>query len=155
MKEIPLTQGKFALVDDSDYEWLSKIKWCFDGRYAARGQNGKHILMHREINQTPGGMDTDHINGNGLDNQRKNLRSCTHSQNRMNVARQVNNTSGYKGVTWFKRDSKWMAYIKVDGKQIHLGLFDTIEEASIAYQTAAMRLHGEFSKQWLDSQPLP
>ena len=85
MKEIPLTRGKFALVDDEDYEWLSQWKWyCSTTGYAVRGCKNRILYMHREIAKTKPGMLTDHINRNKLDNRKENLRFCSHRENMKN-----------------------------------------------------------------------
>lgn len=138
MKIIPLTQGKFALVDDKDYAALSKHKW-YARRigvlfYAGRGikRNGKrfNVHMHREIMKTPKGFDTDHLNGNGLDNRRKNLRVCSHADNMKNRPRlNRNNTSGHAGVVWDKRDKKWIAQMKRNYKRIRIGSFSRKADA--------------------------
>ncbi len=154
MKEIPLRplkQKKVALVDDEDFEELSRYKWYVAGGwntfYARRSASlqDKSVLMHRLIMQTPEGMQTDHKNGDGLDNRRENLRVCTRSQNRMNSGRQANNTSGYKGVNLEKSVGKWRARIMVSGKHKSLGLFTTKEEAYAAYCVACVKFHGEFA----------
>lgn len=106
MKKIKLTQGKFALVDDEDFVELNKFKW-YTGKYykntcvyaIRRDNKGKTILMHREIMQTPSGMVTDHIDHNGLNNQKNNLRSCSHAQNIRNSAKRIKGTSLYRGVS--------------------------------------------------------
>lgn len=121
MKEINLTQGKKAIVDDDMYEYLSQWKWCYSHGYAIRQSsrvNGKQhtIWMHRQIMATPKGMETDHIDRNKLNNQYHNLRICTRSQNTMNTGVHVDNTSGFKGVTWHKRKLGWQAQIRVNGK---------------------------------------
>ena len=114
MREILLTKGKVALVDDDIFEKLNQYKWQYHGKgYAIRSvtEHGKNrgILMHREILKTPEGMETDHRNGNKLDNQRCNLRVCTAVQNRRNRAATKSNTSGYKCVYWDKRRKNWQA----------------------------------------------
>lgn len=143
MKEILLTQGKVALVDDEDYPELSKYRWCAhkDGNtyYAMRHSptiNGKRhtILMHVVISGTPKGMETDHINGNGLDNRRENLRVVTRRENTQN--RHSPKSSKYPGVTWHKQRGKWMAYINVGSKQHYLGLYENEETAGIVYAMA-------------------
>mgnify|MGYP001606453598 CR=1 FL=1 len=153
-KEIPLTQGKVALVDAEDYEYLNQFKWHAHkyknggGYYVARGikKNEKKVFMHQEVLKPPKGMYPDHINRDGLDNRRWNLRICTTSQNGINKGKQKNNTSGYKGVCWHKRDEKWQARIKVDKKPMYLGYFNTKEEAALAYNEAAKQYFGEFAK---------
>jgi hypothetical protein len=153
MKKIKLTKGYCALVDDNDFEWLSQWNWYFEPRectgYAARTEGTKpkqvKIYMHNRIAGTPTGMTTDHIDHNGLNNQRGNLRICTQSENHMNSQRQANNTSGYKGVTWNKNEQKWKARIQKNRKEIHLGYFDTAEKAAYAYNDAARKFFGEFA----------
>ena len=129
MKKIKLTQNKYVLVDDEDYEWLNQWKWCFNSHYAARnvyhGKKVSSILMHRLINNTPEGKQTDHINRNKLDNRRKNLRSVTRSQNMRN--------KGKKGYSWHKRTKKWYAKITLNGKRVSLGYFTKESDARRAY----------------------
>jgi hypothetical protein len=148
MKQIPLTQGKFAIVDDADYERLSKFRWFYNGKYAVRqnridGVGQRIVFMHREIMQTPDGMQTDHANGDKLCNLRRNLRSCTRSQNGHNAGLRKTNTSGFKGVS--VAFGKWKAQIGVNGKKVYLGLFSTPEEASLAHDTAEKENYGNFS----------
>jgi hypothetical protein len=150
MKTIQLTRGKVAIVDDEDYESLSKHKWCFNIGYAARGvkKNGKQsrIWMHRVINKTPKGMVTDHIDGNGLNNQKSNLRSCTHYQNIHNTKMHKDNASGMKGISWSRRDKRWQAQIMVKGQRISLGSHTTAQSAYAAYCDACTKLHGDFAR---------
>ena len=149
MKSIPLTQGKFAIVDDGDYDWLTQWKWCYDAGYAMRNIYSKtgRILkpMHALIMETPKGMDTDHINGDKLDNRRGNLRICTHAENMRNRGKQSDNESGYKGVMKHKNKGKWVANIVVSGKSIYLGIYDNPEKAARAYLLASKEYFGEFS----------
>lgn len=153
-KEIPLTQGKVALVDAEDFEYLNQWKWCayYSGYtwYAMKkiriAKKEKDLKMHRLIVNPPDNMEVDHINGSGLDNRKENLRICTHSQNHMNSRRQSNNTSGYKGVCFYKRVKKWIAYIKYNKKRVHLGYFNAREDAALAYNEAARKYHGEFAR---------
>ena len=151
MKEIDLTQGKKAIVDDEDFEWLSQWKWCYDGNYAVRHSptvNGKRrpIWMHREIMKTPEGMETDHRDMDKINNRKENLRICLLSENQRNRVAYANNTSGYKGVTWNRRDKEWRAQITVESRIIQLGGFRTAEEAALAYDEAALKYHGEFAR---------
>lgn len=155
MKKIKLSQGKYALVDDKDFLELNVFKWYTLKRgknfYAARNSRvaevkGRLILMHRFIMQTPNDMQTDHRDGNGLNNQRKNLRVCTVSQNQMNRGIQSNSTSGLKGVSYTKQNKKWKAQILINKKHIYLGYFDTKELAYQAYVTACKKYHKEFAK---------
>lgn len=145
MKLIPLTQGKFAKVDDEDYEWLMQWKWHFNNRYAMRWQNYKKLRMHREIMKVSDDLEIDHIDNDGLNNCKNNLRICTTAQNSRNRVRAINNTSGYKGVTWHKRGKKWQAYIKLNGKSIYIGFYNTAEEAADAYDFMAKQYYGEYA----------
>lgn len=151
MKEIELTQGLVAFVDDEDYEKLSKHKWRAEKRgdlfYAYRSA-GKHggYAMHREILPIPLGKEIDHTDRNGLNNQKSNLRICTVSQNQANTKSRTGGTSKFKGVGWFKSSRKWRALIKVKGQLVYLGLFVTEEDAAIAYNNAALRHFGEFAR---------
>lgn len=155
MKKIPLTKGKFALVDDEDYDQLIMLDWCCqssnNGHYRAvtRPDSKKRaIKMHRFILNAPPGLVVDHINGNPLDNRRCNLRLATQLQNTHNRNKSTNNTSGYKGV-WKRCDGrakKWTAEIKVAGVKHFLGGFFTPEEAAKAYNIAALKFHKEFAQ---------
>lgn len=157
MKEIPLTRGKVAIVDDEDYERLCGYKWramfsrCTDSYYAVRSApmvNGKcdTILMHREIMGAKSGEQVDHINHNTLDNRRSaNLRVCTARQNRANERIRSTNTSGYKGVSWDKSRGKWLARASVNGKLKNVGRYETAREAAIAHDTASVEHNGEFA----------
>jgi hypothetical protein len=104
------------------------------------------IKMHLLILPCPAGMKTDHINGNGLDNRRNNLRTASNQQNLMNRGANKNNTSSFKGVTWHKRASKWMAQLMFNREHKHGGLFDDPIEAAKAYNKLALQYHGEFAK---------
>lgn len=155
MKEIMLTQGKVALVDDEDYERLNQFKWyaSFErGRfYAAKGvwNEGKHttIRMHREIMNNPTGMDIDHINNNGLDNCKENLRICYRQQNMQNQRKaQQRNKLRIKGVHWREDAKKFRAGIKSNGKQIWLGYFNVLGDADSAYRKAEEKYFGEFTR---------
>jgi len=157
MKEIPLTQGRFTIVDDEDFEWANQWKWYLNtSGYAVRvdyHQQKRTIYLSRMICHTPIEMETDHINGNRLDNREINLRICTRTQNRQNRIIHKNNSSGYKGVTFDKRKRKWCAQIKCS-KHIHLGYFDCLKDAARAYDLAAKKYFGEFARlnfQFIDS----
>ena len=152
MKKIKLTKRKYALVDDENYEWLNQWKWHYDQGYARRQFriDGKvrMIKMHRLI---LGIVDdkkklTDHINMNGLDNRKKNLRIVNHSQNQWNRTKYKTNTSGYKGIGWSKAAKKWRTKIRVKSKLIHLGYFKSKINAAKAYDEAAKKYHGKFAK---------
>lgn len=148
MKEIKLTQGKTAKVDDEDYEWLSQWKWYYAKGYAARydiTKSSKTLYMHREIMKCPDNIQVDHINLDRSDNRKENLRTCTNKENTRNSGKQRNNTSGYNGVTFRKDNNKWRARIKVDGKIIHLGDFNEKHSAAEAYDRAAIEYYGNFA----------
>ena len=140
MKEIPLTQGKVALVDDEDYEKLMQYKWYANKMrnvyYAVRGLNinGKQQIqsMHKMLMECPANMNIDHIDGNGLNNQKDNLRIVTIRQNQQN--QHIKNTSSkYPGVYWHKGSQKWRSQIRVNGKRKQLGEFTNEVDAFRAY----------------------
>ncbi len=156
-REILLSQGQIALVDAADYDWLSQWKWYarWDKKmhsfYAWRSVKVsgkvKSTAMSRLITNAPRGTVVDHWNHNTLDNRRFNLRPCPTRHNRFNNQKQANNTSGFKGVCLNNDKTAWKAYIKVDGKRLHLGYFplDKKQEAADAYDRAALLYHGEFA----------
>jgi hypothetical protein len=149
VKEIILTRGLVALVDDADYSWLSRHKWHVTGQsqrpYATRkGSGGKRIFMHVEIMQPPVGMQVDHINGNQLDNRRENLRLATHQQNMQNKGKREGTTaSQYKGI--HRRGRRWYAYIYHNGRRIYLGSDPSEVIAAQLYDAKAIELQGEFA----------
>lgn len=155
MKKIPLTQGKFALVDDEDFDVLNKFKWCCNNwGYAMRNiqRNGikSAIIMHREIMNTPKGMDTDHIDHNKLNNQKNNLRICTRRENQRNRKKNVNGTSKFKGVyaTTEHGYKYYVSHIIVTGKRLFKTFPQTPEgeiEAAKWYNEQAEKHHGEFA----------
>ena len=149
-KIIPLSKGKRAIVDDADFERLAAFKWFYHSRgYAVRNlysPNKGVMLMHRQILCGPASMDTDHINGDKLDNRRCNLRIATRADNIHNVGRRSSNTSGFKGVDWQKKCSKWRARVFVNGRERHVGYFDSPEDAAVAYNSAASEHYGEFAR---------
>jgi len=154
MKEITLTQGKIALVDDEDYEYLmlyakrwqavraTSGSWYAVGHKKMSGAGGQQY-MHRVILRAPSRRHVDHKNRNTLDNRRMNLRFASRAQNGWNRGVLVSNTSGFKGVNKFR--SRWQARITVDCKRIFIGYFDTPNAAAKAYDEHAKRLHGSFA----------
>jgi len=156
MAQIKLTQGKYALVDDEDFEQLNKYKWYACANhvgdfYAIRNSktvNGKRhaIAMHREILglHYNDGKQGDHKNHNTLDNRHRNLRIATRNQNMHNSKSSVG-TSKYKGVAWVQRDKKWGAYIRLNGKNKSLGYYTDEIKAAKAYDKAAKKLFSEFA----------
>jgi len=150
-RRIPLTQGKFAIVDAADYAWLNQWKWYYHKLgYAVRSVWEEHkkglLYMHRVILNAPPDMQTDHRNMEGLDNRRCNLRLCTSSQNKMNKRKRAGCSSRYKGVCWFPRDHKWKGYIEVNGRTRNLGYFDDELDAARAYDVAARQHFREFAR---------
>jgi hypothetical protein len=158
MMTVPLrgakAAGRVALVDDADYELVSPYRWWVleerrpgrkpYGPYAATssGPGGAPVLMHKMLTGWPR---TDHVNHDGLDNQRPNLRPATQGQNMGNARPQAGRTSQYKGVGWNRQCQKWQARIKVNYKGRHLGLFAAEEDAARAYDAAAVKEFGEFA----------
>ena len=146
---IPLTQGKFAIVDAEDYDWLSQYKWyackCKNTFYALRKMGRATIVMHRQIMHASKGVLCDHKNHNGLYNRKSNLRLCTNAQNSFNRKPKKNGTSKYKGVSWHKCNRKWSARISCNGKVYHLGYFDNQMAAAMVYDDKAVELFVEFA----------
>lgn len=148
MKQIPLSRGLFALVDDADFDNLSAFKWSALKAprtfYAVRRSNGKYIYMHREIlGITDSKIHTDHRDHDGRNNQRENIRGCTQHQNIMNIQPYKIATSKYKGVCLYK--GKWLAQIKANGRNYSLGSYCSEIKAAMAYNAAAIKYHGEFA----------
>lgn len=148
MKFIPLTQGKYAIVDDEDYQELIKYKW-----YALKQRNGDFyayrqvmIAMHRQILNAQPGQHTDHQNHRGLDNRKSNIRICTNQQNQRNqLPQKVKKSSKYKGVTYNKRVNLWYAQIGHNNQILPLGSYKSEIEAANAYDIKAQELFGEFA----------
>ncbi len=151
----PKYPDTFSSVDDGDFKRAGKYKWhAYPGRtgrtlYAARrkGHRGKMEKLHHFIMGVlpKNGYEIDHKNGDGLDNRKSNLRYCTHAQNSCNRRKQVNNTSGYTGVSWDKSTDNWKAQIKVAGKCLHIGRFSCLVKAAKAYDKEAIKHFGEFA----------
>lgn len=147
MKKIELTKGKHALIDDKDFDWLNQWKWFFSNGYAARfiylgggRKNGKYkmVFMHRLINDTPEDFETDHINRDKLDNRRFNLRTATRSLNTRNHPVR-NNTSGHKGIDFYKRIKKWRVRLTIHKKNMSFGYFKHLEDAVRVRETAEIK----------------
>ena len=160
-RTIPLTQGQYALVDESDYEYLNQWKWfaqkdcrsgafyavreAFSQRYGIRRRQ-RAIRMHRQIAGDPEGMVVDHLDHNTLNNQRHNLRIATHSENSFNVRKSnAIKSSQYKGVSWWAAKNRWRVMIMAKGKSKYIGRFRSEEDAARAYNEAAIKMHGEFA----------
>lgn len=154
MKEIKLTRGMVALVDDEDFDFINQWKWnapkSKNTCYAKRNvwlKNSKEYIsvsMHRTIMNVSMEMVVDHIDHNGLNNQKSNLRICTGSQNGGNSISK-GGSSMYKGVCWYKSKNKWIAYITYNYKRYHLGYFKLEETAARVYDEAAKKYFGEFA----------
>lgn len=154
MMIIPLTKGKHTFVDNRDYGYLMQWKWqaseqasgiFYVRRRVPLDEKGSTKSMHRMIMCAPKGMEVDHINHNGLDNRRSNLRLCSHSGNQHNTRLRSTNTSGYKGIGWHKRREKWQVAITTNGIRRYLGYFTDINDAVIARKAAEEKYVGEFA----------
>jgi hypothetical protein len=154
MKEIQLTQGKVALVDDEDFEYLNQFRWFsnnmngkfYVGRYITVSKYKQiRISMHRFIMKPEKGMVIDHLDRNPLNNQKNNLRICTHSDNMRNCKISIKNTSGYKGVSFVKKNNTYKSAIKFNKRTIYLGYYIDPIDAARAYNTAAIKYFGEFA----------
>lgn len=151
MKVVPLSQGLVALVDDSVFASVNLHKWHADRRektiYARARIAGSLVYLHRWLVNAPDSAKVNHWDGNGLHNWFDNLRVCTNAQNvRYQILpRQGKRTSRFKGVSWYRRDQCWRAYIVLDACQKHLGYFDDEVEAAKAYDAAAQKLFGDFA----------
>lgn len=159
MKEIELTQNYKAIVDDEDFDYLNQFHWnvriVSGTQYAKRniniGQKQTTSNMHREIMKCPKNMMVDHINGNGLDNRKENLRICTRSENLMNSNKPKDaKSSKYKGVNYQKltpgHKKVWRAEIRLNKKSIFLGCFELEKDAAKTYNEAAIKYFGQFAK---------
>lgn len=150
MREIPLVHSKLtAKVDDEDYPKLSHRRWYWywynRTNYAKTFINGKSISMQAFIYPPPDGFLVDHRNGDGLDNQKYNLRHATLQEQRQNTRKHEDSSSDYKGVSWSKERRKWVAQICINGKQTSLGRFHNEIDAAKAYDAAAKEHFKEFA----------
>jgi hypothetical protein len=157
MKKIPLRgeygTGKFALVDNDDFEKLNEYFWHVVSNshghiYVRSGMSPNHKIMHRLIVNAKKGEQVDHINHNTFDNRKSNLRICTHAENCQNAYKRKDNSSGYKGVNYYEgnRNKKhWVARIQINGKRVFLGCYKTSIDAAKAYNEAAKNYHGEYA----------
>lgn len=156
-KEIPLSQGKVALVDDADFEWLSQWKWQYDKNgYVVRSEywyddagkrHSRKVMMHRFILNAPKGIQVDHRFHNRLDNRRSEIRLVTPLQNHVNSRPVRNSSSQYKGVSRYPKGG-WRASIMVNKRRRHLGIFANETDAALAYNAAASEAWGEYA--WLN-----
>ena len=165
MKEIPLTQGKVALVYDEDYERLSTVKWFAHKPIGSRtwyarrnvtvgvGKQAAELMHVAVIGTVPSGYRIDHEDGDGLNNVRNNLRLATHSQNMHNLKRiRLNSSSGFHGVS--KRGGRWWVRIQANGNRVDLGVFENKEAGARAYDAAARKYFKEFARyNFPDEQP--
>lgn len=148
MRILSAKNDKQIIIDEEDVALVTKYSWYVETNGYARSHiEGSKISMHRFILGLKKGqkIDVDHINGNRADNRKKNLRLCTRAQNLSNQFLKPSNTSGFKGVSWDVRKKKWQAKINMNGKQFHLGRYETKEDAHKAYCEAADRMKGEFA----------
>lgn len=150
MKTIPLSQGKVAIVDDADYEWLSQWKWslCNSKGYAIRrervGSRRLMIRMHRLVTQALPGELVDHINGDTLDNRRDNLRICTIIESNRNRGKASGKTSRFLGV--YRKGNRWVAQIGIGRRYTTIGCYEAEEDAAHAYDSAARDAFGSFAR---------
>jgi len=150
IRKIPLTRGKFALVDAEDYYRLARYKWCSSTCgaktfYALANWNRKRVMIHRVIMDAPDHLFVDHIDHNGLNNTKANLRLCTLAQNMRNTRPIKGTSSKYKGVSWNKDAKKWRTVIRLNTKSQHIGHFENEIDAAKAYDKKAAELFGEFA----------
>jgi hypothetical protein len=149
MKEIKLTQGKVAQVDDEDYDELNQYKWdaikTRSGIWYARRRTSRttRIMMHQQMTSY---IESDHKDGDGLNNQRINVRDCTHQQNCQNRRKSKSCSSIFKGVSYCQSRNLWAAHLKHNGKGHYLGRFKSEVEAAIRYNLKAIELFGEFAR---------
>jgi hypothetical protein len=151
--EVPLGDGRFTIIDAADRDLVAGFRWraldTADRHYAHTWHNQLHLYMHRLVVGAGAEMTVDHVNGDGLDNRRLNLRLATRSQNSANAGpnrRQAGKSSRYKGVSWNKSRSRWVAFINHHGKGHHVGQSLDEDEAARMYDVAAEAVWGEFAR---------
>lgn len=146
---VPLTRGKFAIVDESDVERVAEYSWCAIPHrrtwYADARIRGKGVRMHRFILGEFAPAIVDHINGDGLDNRRNNMRSATPAQSQANRRHTKRGIGSFRGVTPSPTAGKWVAQISIDDKNVYLGTFSTVTEAAVAYDCAAIAARGDYA----------
>lgn len=158
MIKLTASSGETFIIDREDYDKIKDLKWTSYSSYRKskkylrshtfkNGVNKTHLL-HRIVTDAPKGMEVDHINGDTFDNRKANLRVCTHAENVRNSKPNNRNTSGYKGVRFYKRNKKWGAAIRSNEKRLFLGLHSTKEDAARAYNLAAIKYFGDYA--WLN-----
>jgi hypothetical protein len=140
MKKIKLTQNKYALVDDENFDYLNQWKWFYDSGYAAN-KSLKKTYMHRLIMKSPSGYEIDHIDRNRLNNQKSNLRVVDRSQNSINTGLRTDNKSGMKGVFWRSDKKKWSVYINRYKTRKYLGHFKNLRDAVLVRKNAEIIYH--------------
>ncbi len=153
MRKIELTQGKIAIVDDRDFPMVINYKWyAFQSKqdwyaqtHIKKNNKRTSLQMHRLITGVLSGIEIDHIDHNGLNNRRSNLRFATNQQNSFNRKSHIGSSSKYKGVSWNNLQRKWVVQIAINGKGRHIGYFANEKDAALAYNKVALRLFGNFA----------
>lgn len=144
---VPLTCNKEVMIDAEDLPFIGQWNWCYHNEYAirnnAKGELPTQVFMHRILNKTPNGFDTDHVDRDKLNNRKCNLRTCTRSQNKKNCS--PRGVSKYVGVSWINEIKKWRVSIRINGKKTHVGSYANELEAAKAYNDAASFFYGEYA----------
>lgn len=141
--------GERWTIDAEDLPKVGHMRWSASTQGYARAplDGGPRLRLHRVLMDAPSGAEVDHIDGDVTNNRKSNLRLCSHAENGRNIKKKTNNTSGHTGVSWSKPHRLWRAYIVLNNRQKHLGLFKSVEGAAAAYQSAAEQLFGEFRRE--------